>query len=387
MVPEDHLAPYAQLSSRTRGRIYPENEHPYRGPYQRDRDRIVHSTAFRRMEYKTQVFVNHEGDHYRTRLTHTLEVAQIARTIARALGLNEDLTEAIALAHDLGHTPFGHAGEAALNELMQGRGGFEHNLHGLRVVDVLEERYPDHKGLNLTYEVREAFVKHNTAYDSPDATPEGFDRDERATLEAQAVNIADAVAYDAHDLDDGLYSGLVTEKEVLDLPLSRFVVERLKENGVDYRAIENAGVRRKQFVRGMIDLLAGSVIENTRHAIEIRNIRSVEDVRRCRETLVDVSAELSEPKKAHEEFLMERMYQHYRVIRMMRKSTQFLKELFQAFVQTPEILPESYRRQVECRTGDETGDVYRVTADYIAGMTDRYAQEEYKRVFTPQEKT
>jgi len=382
MIPEDHLAPYAQRSAETRGRVHPEQEHPYRSAYMRDRDRIVHSTAFRRMEYKTQVFVNHEGDHYRTRLTHTLEVSQIARTIARALNLNEDLAEAIALAHDLGHTPFGHAGEDALNELMKEHGGFEHNLHGLRVVDVLEERYPNYKGLNLTYEVREAFLKHNTSYDKPMNQPGGFDLSEMPTLEAQAVNLADSIAYDAHDMDDGLYSGLVSEEEVFNLPLSLLVRERSNSSGLDFDSVESAAVRRKLLVRGLIDLLVSSAVETTQRRLEDMGIRSVDDVRRADKPLVSLGDELLEPQKRHEEFLYDRMYNHYRVNRMMRKSTNFLKELFRAYVDAPEILPDAYRKQAE-----QTGDVYRVAADYIAGMTDRFAQEEYTRVFLPHERT
>ena len=296
--------------------------------------------------------------------------------------MNEDLAEAIALAHDLGHTPFGHAGEAALNELMEGRGGFEHNLHGLRVVDVLEERHPGRPGLNLSYEVREAFVKHNTPYDGPGGDGHGFCADEMPVLEAQAVNLADAIAYDAHDLDDGLYSGLVDEEEVLGLSLSGLVVARLAGLGMEYGSIEERGIRRKQFVRGLIDLLVSSAVDATRRKIKARGIASVEDVRAAGETLVNVGADLADAKDEHERFLYERLYCHYRVNRMMRKSKQFLKELFRAYVDEPEIMPEEHRRRAE-----ESGDVFRTAADYVAGMTDRFAQDEYRRVFLPHERT
>ncbi|MBN1808488.1 MAG: deoxyguanosinetriphosphate triphosphohydrolase [Planctomycetes bacterium] len=382
MTCEEHLAPYAQKSAATAGRQYPETEHSYRSAYQRDRDRIVHSTAFRRMEYKTQVFLNHEGDHYRTRLTHTIEVMQIARTIARALRLNEDLAEAIALSHDLGHTPFGHAGEDALNELMKGHGGFEHNLHGLRVVDLLEERYPDHPGLNLTYEVREAFVKHETKYDAPARALEAFAPDERPVLEAQAVNLADTIAYDAHDMDDGLYSGLAEEAEVLDLPLSARVLKRLARGGVAYGDIDSPDVRRKQFVRGLIDLLVSSTVDTTERRLAEAGAQSVEDVRAAGRRLVAVGEDIEQAKRVHEEYLFEKMYKHYRVNRMMRKSKRFLKELFQAYVDEPEILPEAHRLRAEGGEG-----LHRVAADYIAGMTDRFAQDEYRRVFFPHEGT
>jgi len=378
---EDLLAPYAQKSTDTAGRIYSEKEHAYRNPYQRDRDRIVHSTAFRRMEYKTQVFVNHEGDHYRTRLTHTIEVSQIARTIARELKLNEDLTEAIALSHDLGHTPFGHAGEDALNELMKDHGGFEHNMHGLRVVDILEERYPDHPGLNLTYEVREAFVKHNTKYDSPGNQPEAFKPGEMPVLEAQIVNIADAIAYDAHDVDDGMYSGLLDEKALLELPLSRMVLSHLEKKDMDYNGISNTPVRRKQYVRGIIDLLVSSAVNSTAERLRKLNAKSVGDIRRAGKRLVDVGNDIKDSMSTHEKYLFENMYKHHLVNRMMRKSKKFLTELFQAYVDEPDILPENYRLRAE-KEG-----MHRIAADYIAGMTDRFAQDEYRRVFFPPERT
>ncbi|MHC4199776.1 MAG: dGTP triphosphohydrolase, partial [Planctomycetota bacterium] len=265
----DGLAPCAARAERSRGRTHREREHSYRSPYQRDRDRIIHSTAFRRLEYKTQVFVNHEGDHYRTRLTHTLEVAQIARTIARALGLNEDLTEAAALAHDIGHTPFGHSGEEALDKLMEGHGGFEHNRHGLRVVDALEKRYPEFAGLNLTYEVREALIRHSTTYDAPADAPEEFTEGERDHLEGQVVSAADAVAYNSHDLDDGLASELLREDDLGELAMWRAAEASVPSDGAT-----SPQLRRRAVVRRLIDRQVTDIIETSRGAIAESGVRS-----------------------------------------------------------------------------------------------------------------
>jgi len=268
--PADGLSSCAARAETSRGRVHDEREHAYRTPYQRDRDRIVHSTAFRRLEYKTQVFVNHEGDHYRTRLTHTLEVAQIGRTIARALGLNEDLAEAVALAHDLGHTPFGHSGEEALAELMLEHGGFEHNRHGLRVVDRLEKRYDAFDGLNLTYEVREAFVRHMTAYDAPADPPKEFPADTQVHLEGQAVCAADAIAYNSHDLDDGLVSGLISEADLEGLALWRAAEEAVTASGEDHPKL-----RRRAIVRQLINRQVTELIENSRRMIAEAGVESL----------------------------------------------------------------------------------------------------------------
>lgn len=369
-------APYAASPATSRGRRHPEAEHPFRSLYQRDRDRIVHCTAFRRLEYKTQVFVNNEGDHYRTRLTHTLEVAQISRTIARALGLNEDLTEAVALAHDLGHTPFGHSGEAAMNELMKDHGGFEHNLQGLRVVDELERRYKDFPGLNLSFEVRESFVRHRTPYDAPAALSE-FAAAGGALLEVQATIVADEIAYDNHDIDDGLFSGILVEEEVRELAVWRRAMELV---GPEYAALSPA-LKRAECVRRIINLLVTDVIDATRRNLARLGIRGLADVRACRERIVASSPEVQPLKRELEEFLYSKFYRHYRVKRMANKAQHFLRDLFGAYVEDPAILPDDYREQAE-RHG-----LHRAVCDYIAGMTDRHAEQEYSRLFHPFKRT
>jgi len=383
---EDGLAPWAARERDSRGRRYPEPEHEFRSPYQRDRDRIVHSTAFRRLEYKTQVFVNHEGDYYRTRLTHTLEVSQIARTIARALGLNEDLTEAVALAHDLGHTPFGHSGEEALNELMREHGGFEHNLHGLRVVDVLERRYPDFPGLNLTWEVREAFVRHVTPYDRPTDARGEFPPEETVHLEGQVVSAADAIAYNSHDLDDGLVSGLVSEADLRELRLWRRAEEAAGRasgrTGGRPGLPADAKLRRCAIVRQLINIQACDLIENSSHRIAESGVRSLADVRRCKDWLVRGSDELADEERELQRFLQERLYRHHRVMRMANKAKLFVEEIFQELVRHREDLPPEHRARID----EEREPVERVVCDYIAGMTDRYAQDAYKQLFHPYER-
>lgn len=380
MNPPDASAPFAQQPEESRGRLYPEHEHPYRSPFQRDRDRIIHSTAFRRLEYKTQVFVNHEGDHYRTRLTHTLEVTQIARTIARALGLNEDLTEAMALAHDVGHTPFGHAGEDVLNEIMRSYGdSFEHNIHGLRVVDVLEERYPSHPGLNLTYEVREAFAKHTTRYDEPGEMPEGFEPSEMPTLEAQVVTVADEIAYDAHDVDDGIYSRLVSEDEIRSLEIYRAVAERLSERGVNLGGAMSAEIRRKQLVRGLIDLFVSALIRETSRLLVEASVSSVQDARCAGRPLVVMPAEVDKIKTPLEEFLHRRLYSHERVLGVTGRCRRFLRDMFGIYLNKPDLMPPEYLQRIQRETP------HRVVCDYIAGMTDRFAQQEHARLFPESE--
>ncbi len=364
----DGLAPYAARAEDGRGRRHAESEHPYRGPYQRDRDRVIHSTAFRRLEYKTQVFVNHEGDHYRTRLTHTIEVAQIARTIARALGLNEDLTEAVALAHDIGHTPFGHSGEDALDGLMKGHGGFEHNSHGLRVVDYLERRYADFDGLNLTHEVREAFVSHRTTYDEPD--PAEFIEGETVHLEGQVVCAADAVAYNSHDLDDGLASGLLREEDMRGLAMWRAAESAASVGGeVDPK------LRRRATVRRLIDRQVTDLIETSRRAIADSGVKSLEDVRRAGRWLVSNSAPLDADKKNFQEFLYARLYRHDRVMREANKGMSCVRALFKGFMDRDDDLPADFRARI-AHDGKE-----RVVCDYIAGMTDRFARDAYGRLF------
>ena len=374
---EDGLSPLAMRASRSRGRVYAEPAHALRGEYQRDRDRIIHCGAFRRLEYKTQVFVNHEGDHYRTRLTHTLEVAQIARSIARSLGLNEDLTEAVALAHDLGHTPFGHSGEQALNELLAEDGGFEHNRHGLRVVDFLEARYPDFPGINLCYEVREAFLKHRTSYDAPRGEiPAEFHPEELAPLECQVVAVADEIAYDNHDIDDGLSSGLLDGDELESQPLWRRALDlSCKLHG------ELAGsMRQAQAVRLLINIMVEDATESTLKRIESSGARDVSEVRSCGEMFVAFSEPIAEEKTGLEAYLQGSLYRNYRVCRMANKAQFFVKQMFKEYETNPDELPPEYQAIAE-RDG-----VKRAVADYIAGMTDRFAQDEYKRLFYPFER-
>ena len=369
------LASYAMKSSLSRGRVYKEAQHPYRTEYQRDRDRIIHSAAFRRLEYKTQVFVNHEGDYYRTRLTHSLEVAQIARTIAQALRLNGDLTEALSLAHDLGHTPFGHSGEDALNELMAKHGGFNHNLHGLRVVDILEERYPDFPGLNLTWELREGIVKHSSAFDTP-VKIKGLAPDESPTLETQVVDIADEIAYDNHDFDDGLTSGLLREEDLEALPLWQEMYDRVMRQ---YAHID-AEKRKYIIIRSLINMQVTDLIQETERRIRAFKIKSAKDVKKTRAKVVSFSKELQARRMALREVLKEKLYRHYRVVRMSYKAKRFIQELFSLYVDKPEQLPMHVQKRI-AKDGTR-----RVVCDYIAGMTDRYALDEYKKLFDPYEK-
>ncbi len=372
---ERDLAPYASLSRRSRGRAHPEAEHDYRTVFQRDRDRVIHCTAFRRLEYKTQVFVNHEGDHYRTRLTHTIEVAQIARTLARALNANEDLTEAIAYAHDLGHTPFGHAGEEALRELMKDHGGFEHNLHGLRVVDVLERRYPDFLGLNLSYEVREGIAKHKTSYDHPLSGE--FDNDEQPSIEAQIVAVADAIAYDSHDIDDGLAAGILRERELGELAIAAQALDAARRRWPDL----SPKMRRVQVVRWIINYVVTDVIAFSTERIRRLGVASADDVRRRPEPIVDFSPDMKAKKKELEDYLFHTLYRHYRVNRMTQKAKRFIIQLFNEYVEHAEQLPPEHQQRVE-----EIG-AHQAVCDYIAGMTDRYAEDEYRKLFQPFERT
>ncbi len=372
---ERELAPYAMKSKDSKGRKYPEEEHQYRSIYQRDRDRIIHSTAFRRLEYKTQVFVNHEGDYYRTRLTHTIEVAQIARSIARALNLNEDIAEAIALAHDLGHTPFGHSGEDALKKLMAGQGGFEHNLHGLRVVDILEQKYPNFPGLNLSWELKESIVKHTSPYDHTPITTE-YNAHERPLLEAQIVDKADSIAYDNHDLDDSLKAGIITDEDLQTVDLWRETQKKVKQKYV----ISDRSILIAQTIRTLINVEVTDLLENTLSRLKREGITTVADVRNHPELLVSFSPALSEQKKKLQRFLFKNVYQHYRVARMSDKAKRFLEELFLAFINNPRQLPSEYQRWIE-----EAG-LYQAVCDYIAGMTDRFAQDEYKKLFYPYER-
>jgi dGTPase len=368
------LAPYAAKSAETRGRVHDEPEHHYRTAYQRDRDRIVHSTAFRRLEYKTQVFLTHEGDFFRTRLTHTLEVAQISRTLARALNLNEDLTEAVALAHDLGHTPFGHSGEDALNELMRDHGGFEHNRHGLRIVDYLEHPYPQFRGLNLTYEVRECIIKHATSYDKPTPCP-GF-LPGTPPLEGQVVEIADSIAYDSHDLDDALAMGATQAAELSGLAIFRQAAVDFEKTLADLS--EDQRIRR--IAKLLIDLMVTDTITTSEQAIRQAGLKNAADVRGVTSRLVRLSDGLHPKVEELEHFLMDRVYRNYKVARMMTKAKRFIEKIFEAYKTNSDQLPPTYR------TRAETEGLVIAIGDYIAGMTDRYAQDEYQRLYEPFER-
>jgi dGTPase len=364
------LAPYAVRSRFSRGRHYPEPEHGYRTAFQRDRDRIVHTTAFRRLEYKTQVFVNYEGDYYRTRLTHSIETAQIARTMARVVGLNEDLTEAISLAHDLGHTPFGHSGEAALAELMQDHGGFNHTEQSLRIVEQLEQRYPDFPGLNLTWEVREGIVKHTTEYDASDALE--YEPDKRASLEGQLVNVADEIAFTTHDLDDGLRSGLIQPVDLETIPLWREVLHTLGATQDDFTEM-----LRRRAIRYLINLEVTDVIQTVNSSLGELQDRSTDGVRGATHNLVGFSAPMGERNRELKDFLLERLYRHYRVMRMQVKAQRLIRELFTAYRDEPRQLPF----EIQARFAEESPE--RVLCDYIAGMTDRFAIQEHRKLFDP----
>lgn len=370
------LADYACRSAQSRGRAIKEQNSTSRTEFQRDRDRIIHSSAFRRLEYKTQVFVNHEGDLFRTRLTHTLEVAQIGRTTASLLKINPDLTEAMALAHDLGHTPFGHAGQTALNRCMQDWGGFEHNLQSLRIVDLLEEQYPTFDGLNLTWETREGILKHCSRENALrlGALGERFLKGEQPSLEAQLVNIADAIAYSTHDIDDGLRVGYL---DAAGLESSVPLYERFaKEVRAEYPNIAERRVQ-KEIVRRIIGCMVDDLVTQSQKNIDEAAPKSVDEVRALSEPLVSFSEEMLQQVRGLKSYLMDNLYRHYKVLRVTNKSAKLIKDLFDAFYAHPELLPPAYQKKVK-----EQG-APRVIADYIAGMTDRYAQLEYSRVLDP----
>lgn len=368
------LAPYAMASSASRGRVHNEEEHAYRTAFQRDRDRVIHTTAFRRLEYKTQVFVYHEGDHYRNRLTHTVEVAQLGRTLARALGANEDLTEAICLAHDLGHPAFGHTGETTLNALMAEHGGFDHQRQTMRIVTLLEERYPEYPGLNLTYEVREGLVKHDTDYDVTDAR--GYEPELAGTLECQLANLADEIAYNAADLEDGLRSGLLDPLEVRELALWGRVMDSLRER-VECRLDD---LLRTRAIRRLIGMEVSDAIAATAARLAALDLRSVEEVRRVGRNVAGFSAEMLAMNRQLKDFLMRNFYRHPRVMRMAGKAQRLLTELFHAYRGEPLQLP--FEIQARIRRGPDPAE--RVICDYLAGMTDRYAISEYKKLFDPE---
>jgi dGTPase len=366
---EDELfAPYGMRSARSRGRRYPEPEDALRTCYQRDRDRIIHSSSFRRLEYKTQVFVNHEGDNYRTRLTHSLEGAQIGRSTARALGLNEELIECLILGHDLGHTPFGHSGERVMDEMMKDHGGFEHNQQTLRILELLEDRYPGFPGLNLTWEVREGVIKHQQ--DSDGRAPAEYAPGQAPTLEAQLVDFVDEIAYNNHDIDDGLASGMFTPDAIRSASLFREAHDEVMALGIDERIV------RPQVVRRIINRCIRDLLETTRLQIEAAGVQSVDDVRRAGR-LVGYSADMAARVRELKEFLFKNMYRHYRVVRMGDKAGRILRDLFESYVSEPLQLPPHYQERIE-RDG-----LHRMVCDYIAGMTDRFALDEHRKLFDP----
>jgi len=364
------LAPYAVRSKATRGRLYSEPEADYRTCYQRDRDRILHTTAFRRLEYKTQVFINYEGDYYRTRLTHTLEVAQIGRSLAYALGGNPDLTEAICLAHDLGHPAFGHSGEAALARLMRDFGGFEHNKQSLRIVTKLERRYDTFPGLNLSWETLEGMVKHETEYDRTDA--KDFNPELRGHLEAQIANVADELAYTAHDLDDGLRSGMITTDMLTSIDLWQIATRRVQWNGGKLNDLD-----RHCIIRELIGMEVNDLIEATDARLNENAIRSVEQIQTLSFNVVGFSEVMISRNRQLKDFLFTNLYRHPRVVRMAVKAERILTELFQAYRAEPSILPHHVQASIP-----ENG-LERTLCDYLAGMTDRYAIDEYQRLFDP----
>ncbi len=371
------LAPYAMTNSATRGRRYAETKDPFRLDFQRDRDRIIHNTAFRRLEYKTQVFVYSEGDHYRNRLTHSIEVAQIGRTLARGLGCNEDLAEAICLSHDLGHPPFGHVGEDTLNHLMVDYGGFDHQRQTFRIVTELEHRYPDHPGLNLTYEVLEGIVKHDTDYDVVDARD--FFPQERGTLECQLANLADEIAYNTSDLDDGLRSGILSSRAVAELSIAARVLAQL---GLPHDADLSQDMLRHRFIRRLVGIEVTDTIRTTAANLSNTGVNSLAALRAAPANMAGYSPTMQEENRELRHFLFHNFYRHYRVMRMAAKAERTLTNLFHAYIDRPLQLPTEIRDKV---TGDR-GSLQRVVCDYLAGMTDRYAVQEYRRLFDMEER-
>jgi dGTPase len=379
------LASYAASDDQSRGRRYQESSPSYRSEYQRDRDRIVHSAAFRRLEYKTQVFVNHEGDLFRTRLTHSIEVAQIARSVARSLRLNEDLTEAIALAHDLGHTPFGHTGQDALNACMKDYGGFEHNLQSLRVVDELEERYAEFPGLNLTFEAREGILKHcstKMAREIGDVASRFINKTQPGA-EAQLVNLADEIAYNNHDVDDGLRYGLIELDQLREIQLfaeQYDEVQKLYPDLVPRRRIH-------EIIRRMINRMVVDLVENSQRLLAEAGVTTADSVRAAAQPVIGYSEELRSQALELKRFLRSSLYNHYRVRRMSRKSALIIQQLFETFMGDVRLLPPQYQEKIEaCKEAADEPETCRarIIADYIAGMTDRYAIAEHRRLFTPE---
>lgn len=372
-IEDKSLASYGMRSKDSKGRAYLDSEPDYRTSFQRDRDRILHTTAFRRLEYKTQVFINFEGDYFRTRLTHTLEVAQIGRTLARALGANEDLVEAICLAHDLGHSPFGHSGEVALARLMKEFGGFDHNKQSLRIVTELEQRYPEFPGLNLTWEVREGMVKHESEYDISDARD--FNPDLRGNLETQIANVADELAYTTHDLDDGLRSGMITPHILEGVSLWEILRETYKWQGYTLSEME-----RHRMIRQLVGLMVTDMLQATDIRLKDSKAKTALDIQKLKYNIIGYSEEMQRRNRELKDLLYKKLYRHYRVVRMQIKAERVISELFHAYQAEPSMLPDHVQFFIEKRGLERT------ICDYIAGMTDRYAVEEHQKLFNPSEK-
>jgi dGTPase len=369
-IEQQTLSPYACLSKFSKGRLYPEDEPEYRTLFQRDRDRILHTTAFRRLEYKTQVFIITEGDYYRTRLTHTLEVSQIGRTIARALGVNEDLVESICLAHDLGHPPFGHSGEGGLRRVMRDHGGFDHNKQSLRIVTELERRYPDFPGLNLTWEVREGIVKHETEYDIADASD--YEPDLRAPLEAQIANVADEMAYTTHDLDDGLRSGMINPEMLKGVTLWEIMAE-----SIGWRGTQLDDLNRHRLIRRLIGFEVDDIVTASDQCLRQSQAKSVDDLRALPYNVICISEDMQRRNRQLKDFLYKNLYRHHRVIRMAVKAERIISDLFDAYNSDPSMLPFHIQEMI-----DERG-IERTICDYIAGMTDRFCIDEHSKIFNP----
>jgi len=367
---EKALAPYGTRSKDTKGRAYLDGEPEYRTSFQRDRDRILHTTAFRRLEYKTQVFINFEGDYFRTRLTHTLEVAQVGRTLARALGANEDLVEAVCLAHDLGHSPFGHSGEVSLSRLMKDYGGFDHNKQSLRIVTELEQRYPEFPGLNLTYEVREGMVKHESEYDLSDARD--FSPDLRGNLETQIANVADELAYTTHDLDDGLRSGIVRPSQLEGIAMWELVAKAFSWRGPILEDLE-----RHRMIRHLVGMMVTDMIHTTDTRLKESGAKSALELQKLSYNVIGYSEDMQRRNRELKDFLYQKLYRHYRVVRMAVKAERIISDLFNAYHAEPAILPGHVQQLISIRGLERT------ICDHIAGMTDRYAVEEHQRLFDP----
>lgn len=369
-VEDRELAPYGVRSRDSKGRAHLDDEPEYRTAFQRDRDRVVHTTAFRRLEHKTQVFIIYEGDYFRTRLTHTLEVTQIGRTLARALGANEDLVEVICLAHDLGHSPFGHSGEVALARLMKDAGGFDHNRQSLRIVTELEQRYPEFPGLNLTWEVREGMVKHESEYDIADARE--YDPSLRGNLETQIANVADELAYTTHDLDDGLRSGMISPQMLEGIALW----EKLKDT-FSWQGPELEDLERHRMIRELVGVMVTDLVRATDQRLRASAVRSPLDIQRLKTNLVGYGEDLQRRHRELKDFLYQNLYSHFRVLRMAVKAERVIADLFNAYRTEPAILPAAMQAAIDRRGLD------RSLCDYIAGMTDRFAIEEHRKLFDP----